>query len=910
MQSFVGLWVRPLIVGLLCIPVPQAVHAVLLDRPQLTDNVARDAGAVIRESHNELQQAQRTGDKAAQLLALRKRAYANAFKVDVPAMEADLQLGLPLAREVGDMDAVCEFLAYRALTVEANGDRDRALVLLDEAIALADRHGLVTMAAGLYQRKGGMHDTAGRMAEALAASQQAHALYEKQRDTFGMASVLAQLGRYHLRNASDTGAVDRAVDYFNRALKLGLNKVDHVNTLNALSRIALSRNDFALIRRLYDESIALRPRDEPVDWRDGWRTRLLRHERRFEEAIALLDRVAEDPASNESAPGYRIQLSRAEVLMALGRRQAALEALDTARGKLDRNGALPADAIEYHARSAAVLASLGAHAQAYQAMAELREMERSSHADENRRRAVELHARFQGELKDADNALLRARQTMWMLAFALSVTVLGGIALYLRKRAAAARAEVAHGRELAAAVQAKSEFLANMSHELRSPLNAMLGFSRLLRSEPSLSERGRRDLGVVLSSGEHLYRLIHEVLELSKAGAGRLTLQARVFEPRAMVDELKAMFSLTAAHKGLTLEVGLDEAIPARVQADAMKLRQVLINLLSNAIKFTEHGSVRLRVEQVPQGVRFSVADSGVGIEANELQRLGEAFVQASAGRRAAEGTGLGLALSRRYVELMGGELTLQSRPNEGTTAEFTLPLQPAEPGSLPAESPLAARHVARLAPGTPPLRVLAVDDTADSRQLLVRLLEPLGFEVREAADGLAAVRICQEWSPHLVWMDMRMPVIDGLEATRRIKAAPNAGSIVVIALTASSFEEDRQRMLAAGCNDFLRKPFSEATLLEAMRRHLKVEFVYEADAGANANTAEAEVGELPEAERAALRAALERLDADAIEHTMEAIRVANPPIANRLAPLIDQFRYREVLDLLEQRAEAPVAGR
>ncbi|NRF68458.1 response regulator [Aquincola sp. S2] len=471
-----------------------------------------------------------------------------------------------------------------------------------------------------------------------------------------------------------------------------------------------------------------------------------------------------------------------------------------------------------------------------------------------------------------------------------------------------AHAEAAHQRKLAelearradaeaAANHAKSEFLANMSHELRSPLNAMLGFSRLLQREASLTERARRDLGIVLKSGEHLYTLINEVLELSKSGAGRLTLQTRAVDLYALLDELQAMFSLSAIQKGLALEVAADPAVPQAVEADAIKLRQVLINLLSNAMKFTERGRVRLHVDAVPQGLSFSVTDTGVGIEAGELQQLGEAFVQARAGRRAAEGTGLGLALSRRYVELMGGKLVLASRPGHGTTVSFTLALQRAEVASMPSRTPAPGR-VLGLAPGTPRLRVLAVDDNAEGRQLLVRLLEPLGFELREAANGLEAVQLCDEWPPHLVWMDMRMPVLDGLEATRRIKAAHPA--IVVIALTASSFEEDRDQMLATGCDDFLRKPFAEAALLETIGRHLHVEFVREEGAAAAADET---LGELSAPQRESLKRALQQLDMDEIERSVQAIRAADQGIANRLALLIEQFRYREVIELLEKQA-------
>ncbi|NRF68440.1 response regulator [Aquincola sp. S2] len=484
-----------------------------------------------------------------------------------------------------------------------------------------------------------------------------------------------------------------------------------------------------------------------------------------------------------------------------------------------------------------------------------------------------------------------------------------------------ARAEAQHHRELAAlearradaeaaANTAKSEFVANMSHELRSPLNALLGFTRLLQREPSLSERARHDLEIVRSSGEHLHRLINEVLEASKAAAGQLTLQLLAVDLMAMLDELRAMFSLSARQKGLALEVSIDRDTPQWVLADAIKLRQVLINLLGNAIKFTERGRVRLRVECAARRLKFAVIDSGVGIDGDDLQRLGEAFVQAGAGRRAAEGTGLGLAISRSYVALMGGELMLTSVPHEGTTAAITLPLQVVEAGDISAQ-----RRVARLAPNTPPQRVLVVDDKPHGRQLLARLLEPLGFEVREAANGLQAVEACAQWAPHLVCMDMRMPVMDGREATRRIKAERGGSGIVIVALTASNFEEERQAVLACGCDDFMRKPFHEEALLELIARHLRISYAYEDDMPppepeVKDDRLQASLTALPGTLRQALSDALGRLDVSAIEQAIEAMTVRDENLGHGLAALAARFEYQRLRTIATQAVQPTSAGR
>jgi CheY-like chemotaxis protein len=397
------------------------------------------------------------------------------------------------------------------------------------------------------------------------------------------------------------------------------------------------------------------------------------------------------------------------------------------------------------------------------------------------------------------------------------------------------------------------------------------------------------------------------VLEMSKIEAGRVSLVDAEFDLHALLEESREMFAGAADAKGLALSVRCDAAVPQHLNGDAVKLRQVLINLLSNAVKFTARGSIELRVSLEAPGLipilGFQVSDTGVGIAADELLRLGHAFQQASAGQRAAEGTGLGLAISRGFVQLMGGELRLTSTPGLGTCVQFTVAMQLAE-GGAPGLLPGPVRRPLGLAPGTPPPRILVVDDRAEGRRLLARTLSPIGFEVREAGDGEQALAEWERWSPQLILMDMRMPVMDGWEATRRIKATQRGRSTVVVALTASSFEEERDEILAAGCDDLLRKPFQEEVLFGALARHLSLRYAYDDDGSPAAGCPEPDrrrIAMLPRALRDRLRCALEQLDVQAVDGALEEMRAHDPTTTEALAPLAGQFQYARMRALLAE---------
>ncbi|MEH1785936.1 MAG: ATP-binding protein [Nostoc sp.] len=518
------------------------------------------------------------------------------------------------------------------------------------------------------------------------------------------------------------------------------------------------------------------------------------------------------------------------------------------------------------------------------------------------------------------------------------------------------QAAVREAARSAAANLAKSEFLANMSHELRTPLNAILGFTQVMSRDYSLSGEHQENLAIINRAGEHLLNLINDILEMSKIEAGRITLNRSSFDLIHLLKNLEEMLHLRAASKNLELLFKYTQDIPRYIETDENKLCQVLINLLGNAIKFTDSGSVTLRVRLgagdwgsgtgdrglgsrkqeagveelitnpqfpipnpqspvpstqppvpnsqspilTPHSLIFEIQDTGCGIAPQEIDLLFEAFEQTEIGRKSQQGTGLGLAISRKYVQLMGGDITVSSIPGVGSTFAFNIQIALTCPREIPTNQ-IKSKIIA-LTLSEKAYRILVVDDSKESRLLLVKILTSLGFEVREATDGREAIANWESWQPHLIFMDMRMPVMDGYEATRMIKAreighkantlrrfpkfkqlassgsyyltggltdlgnsetikvvrkpslageatsvsafaklmptalaspynfseaTPNRSNTrtIIIALTASAFEEERQKILSIGCDDFIRKPFTQEVLLEKLSQHLGLKY-------------------------------------------------------------------------------------
>jgi two-component system sensor histidine kinase/response regulator len=486
--------------------------------------------------------------------------------------------------------------------------------------------------------------------------------------------------------------------------------------------------------------------------------------------------------------------------------------------------------------------------------------------------------------------------------------------------------------------RAKSDFLAKMSHELRTPLNAILGFTQILARDSRILPDQQEHLNIISRSGEHLLALINDVLEMSKIEAGQITLKEQEFDLFSLLDGLEAMFQLRAVSQGLNLTFVRASQVPQYVWGDESKLRQVLINLLSNAIKFTPKGYVILRVSQMTPDSRanletfqadsqadsqvdsqatlkFELEDTGIGIASEDIPLLFEPFIQAEGQAKQPEGSGLGLPISRKFVEFMGGELSFTSQVDQGSTFYFTLPIKVIE--SPPIKSPEPVQQVVGLAPNQLAYRILVVEDNETNRILLVKILTSVGFEVKWAENGQGALDLWQQWQPHLIWMDMQMPVMDGYRATQAIKGQLQ-GQLqgpdpVIIALTASAFEEERSIVLAAGCDDFVRKPFEIDTIFTKLAEYLGVKYRYQAleeistspinspiNPQVSMETLGEALGTRPDAWISQLCSAALGLDEERVLELIGEIPPEQTILREALQTLVQQLRFDTILNLVQ----------
>ncbi len=408
--------------------------------------------------------------------------------------------------------------------------------------------------------------------------------------------------------------------------------------------------------------------------------------------------------------------------------------------------------------------------------------------------------------------------------------------------------------------RAKSTFLAHMSHELRTPLNSILGYTQILNRDKTLTNQQRESVAIMQQSGEHLLTLLNDILDLSKIEAGKMELQLAEFHLPNFLKTIVDIFRVRAEQKNIQFVYKNLFDLPIVVQGDEKRLRQVLINLLGNAIKFTQQGGVTFKVDVVgskeiePRGgkdipiqnpklvfkplalersegpkiqnrkVRFQIEDTGIGIKTEESIAIFAPFRQTGDQRMITEGTGLGLPISKRLVEMMGGELQIKSVIGGGSTFWFDLDL-PLFDTWIEASKTEAAQVIGYEGPSR---KVLVIDDKRKNRSVLVNMLTALGFELFEAVDGQDGLARAREFEPDLILMDLVMSGYDGFETTRRIRQLPKLKDAVVLAVSASTFSEDRQRSLDAGCDGFIAKPFRLETLLQQVQTHLRLVWTYE----------------------------------------------------------------------------------
>jgi two-component system, sensor histidine kinase ChiS len=489
----------------------------------------------------------------------------------------------------------------------------------------------------------------------------------------------------------------------------------------------------------------------------------------------------------------------------------------------------------------------------------------------------------------------------------------------IRRRRMEAKARLREAQMQAEAAEianrAKSTFLANMSHELRTPLNAILGFAQITSRDRDLKPEVRENLTTITRSGEHLLGLINDVLSISKIEAGKVSLKVEPFNLHNLLSDLRSIFQIRSKAKDLEFICEVDPALPKQAQGDEGKLRQILINLLGNAVKFTNSGKILLRANWRDGQAFFEVEDTGYGIAEEELQNIFESFVQTESGQHSKEGTGLGLYISRNFARLMGGEITVTSELGKGTIFRLEI--------DLPAVSEIKKQsqkgRVLGLEPGQPDYRILVVDDRAENRTVLNKLLTSTGFNVREVCNGKEALEIWRKWQPDLIWMDMRMKVMDGYAATeqirRELKESQSNGhppaSVVIIALTASAFEQDHSRILASGCDDIVTKPYLESTIFEKLEQYLRVRFRYSTDSFSKA-ASDAPFGSTDQDLTARLKAVPEELlkqmhratlkgSTTMTLQTIDEIGKSDEALAAALRQMVKAYRMHELIILLEK---------
>ncbi len=471
--------------------------------------------------------------------------------------------------------------------------------------------------------------------------------------------------------------------------------------------------------------------------------------------------------------------------------------------------------------------------------------------------------------------------------------------------------ELTHAiKQAEAANRAKSTFLANMSHELRTPLNAILGFSSMLGNDAAATPSQKEKLAIINRSGDHLLSMINDILDLSKIEAGRIELLEDNFDLMALLQEIGAMIQSRAGEKGLSFVLESEAVVFPYVSADTGKFRQILINLLGNAVKLTREGGLTLRAATEPLTetpeqcwIVVEVEDTGPGVDPDRQEDIFEPFSQEE-GVSAQAGTGLGLSICKTFTEIMDGSIEVESELGRGALFRVRIPAGIFEAADV--KAPEIKPSVIGLAPGQKTRRILIADDHPENRLLLKDLLEKAGFSILEAQNGKEALKAFEKEIPDFIWMDMRMPVMDGYEAVRQIRQRPGGDQLPIVAITASAFRSQRPKILAAGCDDMVFKPFREHEIFETMARFLGVEYVYAESVEAEATADDVELtaamlAELPPELIKDLDNTTLIGKRESILEVIERIAELAPEAAQHLRMLVQNFEIERIRDLLAE---------
>ncbi len=457
-----------------------------------------------------------------------------------------------------------------------------------------------------------------------------------------------------------------------------------------------------------------------------------------------------------------------------------------------------------------------------------------------------------------------------------------------------------------AANRAKSLFLANMSHEFRTPMNAILGFAHIMVRENGVTQRQKENLDIIIKSGEHLLTLINDILDIAKIESGRMQVELSDFDLGELTGDLMDMLRVKVEAKGLKLVLDQSSSFPRFVRTDLAKLRQIIINLVGNAVKFTNEGqiTIKLGVCSILNGragnfLRFEIQDTGIGMDEAGVKNIFKPFVQL--GQH--EGTGLGLAITQQYINLMGGSIEVESRPGKGSKFSFAVSFEPADRDKIKMSAPSRGRVLE--IENAKNYKVLIVEDQPENRLLMHNLLSPFGFLISEASDGIEGVELFEKFRPHIIFIDRRMPGVDGIEAVRKIREKSSHGGVIIIAVTAHAFKEERQQMIDAGCDDFISKPFGADDIFDVVEKYLKLRIIRDqaevADAENASKPGAAELAKLPANLLRELEDALIKLDMKKIDQSIRDISDQNSALGKKLDNCAKNFDYNSILESLQK---------